>query len=379
MNNNNKFSPINNDSLFISSKDVKYKLKIANINENNKKNDIPSSDKKRIYDEEVNLIIKKKNSLLYDNKMNNYRVGVFNQIIKKYEKDPSNYDNLVNIMNIIDNITYKIYKNDDFCIYGSNDFIYDYEYKEREYLKEFKKMQQKIKILESKILEVLNAKLKVNLKGNELKINLNGKNVGDFDLSLLCSVEFKNVEEMDLSNNNISSLDEINDWNFPNLKKLDFSHNKIKNIEPLKKLPSINFRRIDLSFNQIENINPIGEVIKKNRHLEEINLKNNRIKNVEELKKNISYNMMVVNLDNNNILQNDCEEIISIINNNIIKIEESKEKKKYIIYKKKTINSEIRLFNKHFIEKNKGKCKLIINDEEKELVEFYTLKDMKFI
>ena len=60
MNNNNKFSPINNDSLFISSKDVKYKLKIANINENNKKNDIPSSDKKRLYDEEVNLIIKKK-------------------------------------------------------------------------------------------------------------------------------------------------------------------------------------------------------------------------------------------------------------------------------------------------------------------------------
>ena len=60
MNNNNKFSPINNDSLFISSKDVKYKLKIANINENNKKNDIPSSDKKRLYEEEVNLIIKKK-------------------------------------------------------------------------------------------------------------------------------------------------------------------------------------------------------------------------------------------------------------------------------------------------------------------------------
>ena len=135
-------------------------------------------------------------------------------------------------MNILDNISYKIYKSDDFCIYCNNDFIYDYEYKEREYLREFKKMQQKIKLLENKILAVLNSKLKVNLNGNELKINLNGKNVGDFDLSLLCSVQFKKVEVMDLSNNNISNIDEINDWNFPNLKKFDFSHNNIKNIEP---------------------------------------------------------------------------------------------------------------------------------------------------
>ena len=135
-------------------------------------------------------------------------------------------------MNILDNISYKIYKSDDFCIYCNNDFIYDYEYKEREYLREFKKMQQKIKLLENKILAVLNSKLKVNLNSNELKINLNGKNVGDFDLSLLCSVQFKKVEVMDLSNNNISNIDEINDWNFPNLKKFDFSHNNIKNIEP---------------------------------------------------------------------------------------------------------------------------------------------------
>ena len=58
--NNNKFSPINNNSLFISPKNAKYKLKVPNITENNNKNNIPSSANKRLYDEEISLIIKKK-------------------------------------------------------------------------------------------------------------------------------------------------------------------------------------------------------------------------------------------------------------------------------------------------------------------------------
>jgi hypothetical protein len=69
-NNNNKFSARNSnkisnkDSFFINTNpNFKYKLKPPSINtENNNKQDIPISTKKNgLYDEEIKLIIKKKN------------------------------------------------------------------------------------------------------------------------------------------------------------------------------------------------------------------------------------------------------------------------------------------------------------------------------
>ena len=138
----------------------------------------------------------------------------------------------------------------------------------------------KIKNLEKIILNELNIKFEVNLKGEELKINLNGKKIENLDLKLLCSLYYKNLEELDLSNNNLSNIEEMKNLNSPNLKIIILKNNKIEDIEPLKNITSTNIKKIDLSFNKIINVNPLEEIIKNNKKIEKINLENNKIKNI---------------------------------------------------------------------------------------------------
>ena len=64
----------------------------------------------------------------------------------------------------------------------------------------------KIEHLQKKILHFLNSKLNINLTGKEIKIDLNNKNIGNIELKLLTGINFKNLEELNLSNNNISDI-----------------------------------------------------------------------------------------------------------------------------------------------------------------------------
>ena len=64
----------------------------------------------------------------------------------------------------------------------------------------------KINILENKILTVLNNNLEVNTTSKEIKINLNGKIVGNLDLELWNSFPFINLKELDLGNNKTSNI-----------------------------------------------------------------------------------------------------------------------------------------------------------------------------
>ena len=142
--------------------------------------------------------------------------------------------------------------------------------------KEFiKKLLNKIEKLEKKVIKFLNVKLNMNITRDEIKIDLNNKNIGNIELKLLSCVEFKNVEEMNLSHNNISNIEYLKGFQAPKLKKLDLSFNKINNISPLK------------------------ELSKANNKIEIINLNNNLIENVEILKSNIFPFIKEINLDNN--------------------------------------------------------------------------------
>ena len=73
--------------------------------------------------------------------------------------------------------------------------------------------------------------MNINLTGNEVKIDLNNKNIGNIELALLNGVPFNNLEELNLSNNNISDINLIKEFNLKNLKKLDLSNNKFKNLK----------------------------------------------------------------------------------------------------------------------------------------------------
>ena len=86
----------------------------------------------------------------------------------------------------------------------------------------------KLNKLQQKIIFYFKNKLNIELTGKEIKLDLNNKNIGNIELNLLSGVVFKNIEEINLSHNNISDIEPLK--NFKNLKKIDLSFNKINNI-----------------------------------------------------------------------------------------------------------------------------------------------------
>jgi len=144
----------------------------------------------------------------------------------------------------------------------------------------------KMNSLQNKILTIINVKLSINLTGNEMKIGLNNKNIDNLTLNLLSDIEFKNLKEINLSNNMISDISPLK--KFKNLKKIDLSNNKIDNIDSLK------------------------EISENNKEIECLNLSNNSIDNADILKNNIFPKIQEINLDQNNLLQRDIDEIKNI-------------------------------------------------------------------
>ena len=74
-----------------------------------------------------------------------------------------------------------------------------------------------LKDLQKKILNIVNAKLSINLTGDEMKLELNNKNIDNLALNLLTDIDFKYLKEIDLSSNLISDISPIK--KLRNLKK----------------------------------------------------------------------------------------------------------------------------------------------------------------
>ena len=210
------------------------------------------------------------NEIQYNN-INNYSINLDNNGL--IEKD------IKEIKDIIFNEDYLCYNNNNES--NKNEII------------------NRINKLEKKILGYFNNKLNINLTGNEIKIDLNNKNIGNNELNLLTGVEFKNLEEINLSHNNISDVETLKYFN--NLKTIDLSYNKINTIIPLKKM----------------------------------------------LMDNLFPHIIEINLDHNNLIKKDIEEIIRLIKNrNILN-------KMVIIYDIKNTNEKIRIFGKQFVSEYK--------------------------
>ena len=183
----------------------------------------------------------------------------------------------------------------------------------------------KLDNLQKTILTIVNVKLGISLEGNEMKIKLNNKNIDNLTLNLLSDIEFKNLKEINLSNNIISDISPLK--KFRNLKKINLSNNKIDKIDSLK------------------------EISENNKEIESLNLSNNSIENAEILKKNIFPKMQEINLDQNNLLQKDIDEIKNII------IDKSKINcnNKYNINNVINIDKDLAEFENFFRIKKKGK------------------------
>jgi len=123
-----------------------------------------------------------------------------------------------------------------------------------DYTKNFKSEEEililnKINLLQKKILNFMNITLKMNLTGNETKLDLSYKNIDDNTLNLFTGINLKNLEELDLSHNNLSNVKIIKKLNLKTIKKLDLSFNKIHKLENPVKYINKNIKKITIEIN----------------------------------------------------------------------------------------------------------------------------------
>ena len=179
-------------------------------------------------------IILEKNKILAD-------IIRFNQIIlNTYENFQNNYFHIKSLINIGKNLEEENKRDSkelECMIYGLE--------------KNYKVQMEAIKTLQKEFT--------IDLNGNEVKLSLRKRNFGNKIeklLQLVSKIKFKNLKEIDISQNNIKNIVFLNEMNLPHLEYLNCSYNNIENIEPIAELNSKNLKEICLQNNNIKDINP---------------------------------------------------------------------------------------------------------------------------
>jgi hypothetical protein len=213
-------------------------------------------------EEKIDILKKERENLIRQKNLIEHLIKFIETVLITYSKHASNYFHYININNLANSIILR-----------------------KNYLFNREQLIAKLDDLERLARHYLNVKLKIELTGNELSINLNNKNITNIDLQILSEIYFKNVESMHLNHNNISD------------------------IAPLKNFKSPNLKLVDFSFNKIENINSFKEFSEKKQKLETILLNNNKISNADIFKVKIFPCIKEINLDENYLLPKDIQEI----------------------------------------------------------------------
>jgi Leucine-rich repeat (LRR) protein len=114
-------------------------------------------------------------------------------------------------------------------------------------------LENSTKIIKS--FEQKNEKIKLDIKAESISII--NKKLNDNDFKNLSHITFKQLIEIDISENNIINIAPFKTMSLPFLEFLNLGHNLIKNIEPIMELKSKNLQYIFLQNNKIEDIKPI--------------------------------------------------------------------------------------------------------------------------
>ena len=127
-----------------------------------------------------------------------------------------------------------------------------------------------------KAIAVFEKAIKVDIKREEENLFLSKKKINDENIKCLSLIKFNQLKEIDLSENEITSIELLCNMNLPFLKFLNLSYNKIKNIEPLSEINSRKLKFLFIQNNQIEDIHVfLNNDFPK---LEILRLENNKIK-----------------------------------------------------------------------------------------------------
>ena len=207
--------------------------------------------------------IKERNKILYD-------IIKFNEIIlNTYNTFPKNYFHIKSLINV-GNSSEEENKRDPREI----DLIV-------QSLEKAHKKQQKA-------IKSLNLNYGIPLDGNETKLSLRKKNLGDKGLKLISKIQFKRLKDIDVSGNNITNIEPLKNMNLPYLEYLNMSENRIKDIKPIGKLNSKIIKEIFLQNNEIENLEPLLKI--NMPKLERLRIENNHFNQNSDDFKNLKKN-----------------------------------------------------------------------------------------
>ena len=157
------------------------------------------------YEKDINKymsFIKAKNKLLGD------IINFNNIILNSYENFQNNYFHIQSLINIGKTIEDEYQRNSkelDIMISGLE--------------KSHKIQEEAIKSLQKQFL--------IDLNGNERKLSLRKRNLGDIGFKLISKIQFLNLKEIDVSDNSIKDIQPLNNMILPHLEYLNMSYNNI--------------------------------------------------------------------------------------------------------------------------------------------------------
>ena len=229
-------------------------------------------------------------------------IKVQNEIKKQLE----NINNLIYLYDTIIN-TFQEHKTNYNHIHNVDDLIEIVKLTDKD--KEIEEYKRQIEDLLSRndlqndYLSQLNKKYNTELTEQDIEtgeeICLNCKNIDDDGLKLLCSINFKSIKVLHLSDNNISNIESLATAPFRQLKELYLFGNNISNIEVLERFPFKTLEKLNLGANMIEDISVFSKV--PFRKLKVLELWENNISNIDVLSEVPFKRLRELSLSNNKI------------------------------------------------------------------------------
>ena len=128
--------------------------------------------------------------------------------------------------------------------------------------------------VKNKLLDEFNKKYSTNIKLDDEKIDLTGKNIKNEGLRQFCRINLENIKELIITKNDITSIKCLYEANLYNLEILKADQNRINSIEILPYLKCFKLKKLILNDNKLCNIETLGKLLEFNS-LELIDLSNN--------------------------------------------------------------------------------------------------------
>ena len=268
-------------------------------------------DKNHPKEDDINYILNKNNFIKQNIKLLEYIYKLNNTIIQTYYTSPNNYFYNANIINLKKSL--------------EDNFL-----KFEELLKNlFDKLNNTIRDQ----LRVINNKYNIKLTGNENKLDLSKREITETEIELFVPIQFDDLQELNLSNNNITQIQIFENLHMPNLKIFNLAYNKIENLTNLKYL-STKFQKLEI-----------------------LNLKSNFITDISVLNVVEFPNIKEINIEGNNEINFQSKQSKEVINKYGNKL-------KYFLSEEEKQKELISLFNERYkMNLNKDIIEINLNNK----------------